>query len=322
MKNLLITILLVFCFAPFSLVFSQSGADQNKPVQWQKYTNAAGEFFVEMPAGSEYFYDQEGFQLSPQLGGNYNYREMRKLNGAAGKTIMSLEIYKPADPKGYLKRLMAFDSLPGKASEEKRPGFYIKQLELASIKNPKDRSEMPISFVIRYIASKNYLYVVTAANRGAKSIESERFLSSVQLNDGETAQTGTDKSVDISSLKPLTINDLAFRSSESSEWNKSAQGIPVPDAAAKNPTPLWLLSTPKPTYSDEARDKTVSGIIKTRITFSENGSVSKVIFESLLAGGLNRNVFFSAIRLKFVPREKDGVPEATARTVMYNFTIF
>jgi TonB family protein len=83
-----------------------------------------------------------------------------------------------------------------------------------------------------------------------------------------------------------------------------------------------ILNKPRPTYSNQARKEGIGGTIRVRLTFSENGSISRVIFLTALPGGLNRNSFFTALKMRFLPAEKDGVFDTVTKTVEFSFAIY
>jgi hypothetical protein len=303
---------LVFLFA---LIFSAVVKAQNS--EWTRFASDSGEFSVEMPKNAVYFYDKDGFIYSDFGGNNIQFAEMQMLHAADDKTVMSVEIYRLRSPKDGLDMLL--DKQVGKTSKlrDLPKDFSGRQIEKTEIRNHTNDKNVEISFTARFFAAKNHLYVVTVANRGAKNAAFEKFLSSVRFG---APSGGSDAAVKISSLKALGIFDIAADETEQ----------PKPPAPLKktiqlprteDPTPLMILFKPNPSFTNAARNEMTTGLIRARVTFDKSGRVSKVAFTKILENGLSRGAFFAALRLKFIPPEKDGAPQTTTRVVEYNFSI-
>jgi hypothetical protein len=280
--------------------------------EWMRVVSDNGEFSVEVPANYTYFYDRDGFsyQLST---GTLQYAQMQMLNASQEKTVMSVEIYKVSSPKKHLNHLL--DKLNHKTSKKDAPeDFIVKEFERNSFKDRVSNKDIEISFFSRYIASKTHLYIVTVANRGSKTAAFERFLSSVQFSGGQTGGTK------ISSLKALTIENIGENVTDQPKQNappNQPQSVEQP----KNPTPVLVISKPLAGYTSAARDRLTTGVIRLRATLDKTGRVSKIGFVSGLPDGLNRSAFFAALRIKFIPEEKDGEAVTVTKTFEYTFSI-
>jgi hypothetical protein len=308
MKNLCqFTLVFLFVLTFSAVVKAQSS-------EWTRFASDDGEFSVEMPKNAVYLYDKDGFIYSDFSSKNLQFAEMQMLHAADDKTVMSVEIYRLRSPKDGLDMLLEKDDAKRSKLRDLPKSFSGKQIEKTVAKNYTNDKNIEISFVAKYFAAKNHLYVVTVANRGAKTAAFERFLSSVRL--GEPPDGGN---LRISSLKPLSIYDIAV-----DETNQPKPPPPpiAPRPKTEDPTPLLILLKPRPTYTDAARNDMTSGLIRARVTFEKSGRVSKVAFLEGLENGLNRGAFFAALRLKFIPPEKDGAPQTITRVVEYNFSIW
>jgi len=294
-------------------------AGDNAAAEWQRLQSANGEFSVEMPAKYVYFYDKQGFTLSP-AGKTYDYREMQLINSSTDKTVMSLEIYEVSKPKKYLEAIMNQDHLEGIETEETPPGFNIKQIELT--KAPSIRGEnIEISHFTKYIASKTHIYIVTVSNRGKKSEASARFLSSIRLQTNKVEEVDGVGVIDISRLTPVTIQQIG-----TTETDGAAGTAPKPadpgQRPVKNPTALIVVTKPRPTFGNLSRRSGFSGGMRLRLTFSGDGRISKIVLLSVLTEDLTKNSFFAAMRVKFIPEEKDGVITTISRSIEYNFMLY
>jgi hypothetical protein len=316
MKKILSLLILILAFA-FVTAFAQK---TNEAVEWVRVQNETGEFSIEMPSNFIYFYDKEGFNYDVS-NKTYSFQEMRMLNAASEKTVMRVEIYKVSSPKKHLNELLERDRLQGSKSEESRDGFTIKQVSQNKFNNARNKTEVEINFVSRFIASKTHLYVVTVANRGAQSAVAARFLNSIRLNQAQAASSDTTKIVNLSSLTPLTIAQIGENEENAKKQPQTTQPVKPVDKTEKSGNPLLVLAKPIAGYTEAARMSMTNGTISLRVTFAKDGSIPKIAVISGLENGLTRNAFFCALRIRFIPQESENEPVTAAKIVQYSFSI-
>ena len=306
--------------------FAQTAKDiSNQTNEWVRLSFENGEFSFEMPSDFVYFYDKNGFRLTRGSGFSnteYKYEQMRMFNASAEKTVLRVEIYAVDSPKKFLTELLD-DQKPRNSetseTSESIEDFKVKQLEQQTVLDFRNKKDVQISHVTKFIASKKYLYVLSAANRGAKTAAFERFFSSVSLNPAQANSSNNVKIINIFSLTPITIEQMG----EVIEPNKDGNPLTVPNKPVeKIENPILFLSKPKASYTEAARRAGNKGIIRLRIGFSDKGRVSKIGVLSDLPNGLLRNAVFSALRIKFIPQEKDDKLISTTAVVEYSFDIY
>lgn len=83
-----------------------------------------------------------------------------------------------------------------------------------------------------------------------------------------------------------------------------------------------VLSKPEPAYTEEARQKQVTGTIVLRAIFAANGQVVGIRAVSGLPNGLTQQAINAARRIKFIPATKDGKPVSTWIQLEYNFNLY
>lgn len=306
----------LFACLTFLFAFSVLANAQETSTEWMRLQSVNNEFSIEIPKNVSYFYDEDGFLLGKTGGQDYQYSQMQMLNAASEKTAMSIEIYKVTSPKNHLNLLI--ENAHVNTSKLDAPkDFFVKQYEKTSVRDYANDKDVEISFISRYIASKTHIYVITAANRGKRSEAFERFFSSIRLGENQA------DAVNISSLKPLKIENI--------NQDVTVQNAPLPQQTTdidkiaemkKNPTPVLIIMKPKASYTSAARKSLTTGNIRLRASFAENGSVSKIAILSTLPDGLNRSAFFSALRIKFIPNEKEGEFDTVTKIIEYGFSIY
>lgn len=312
-------IILIFaCLAVSLFTHSISKAQTNN---WMRIQSDNGEFSIEIPVDYTYFFDSDGFTYDDSGGKTYQFAQMQMLNSTAEKTVMSVEIYQVSSPKNYLSQLLDKQKMDADKKDESQPGFTIKKFEQRKIKDINGK-EIEISHITKFIASKTHLYILTVANRGAKTSTFEHFLESVRLNASLSNPPDNAQTIKISSLKPITIAQIAESTVNSQKPDNPPKTPDLSLAPVIKPTPILILTKPRPGYTEAARTYMTTGKIRLRVTFEKDGRISKIGLLEVLDNGLNRSAFFAAMRIKFIPQEKDGVPETVIKQIEYSFSIY
>lgn len=107
----------------------------------------------------------------------------------------------------------------------------------------------------------------------------------------------------------------------SADLNTSADENIVPPTEA-NTTSLRILSKPRPSYTDKARQAGISGTIRLLVLFGANGKIQNIITVSGLGYGLDEQAIKAARGLTFEPATENGKPVSVVKTVMFTFTIY
>jgi len=118
-------------------------------------------------------------------------------------------------------------------------------------------------------------------------------------------------------LKPLDIYDIGTNLGTNDLDPEKLPTARVEET--EKPDPLLIISTSPPFYTPAAQAARVSGTAKLRVKFAETGRIAEIRFITTLPAGLNRGIFFSALRTKFIPPEKNGRLLATTTVLEYSF---
>jgi TonB family protein len=104
--------------------------------------------------------------------------------------------------------------------------------------------------------------------------------------------------------------------------SKTPTDADVPSAPDSSTTPLRILSKPRPSFTNSARDKMVNGSVLLLVGFGADGHVGPIMILKSLDTGLDRNCISAARSIKFTPESKDGKPVSVVKTIEYSFTIY
>ncbi|MGA7412580.1 MAG: TonB family protein, partial [Bryobacteraceae bacterium] len=89
---------------------------------------------------------------------------------------------------------------------------------------------------------------------------------------------------------------------------------PAPQEIAS--TPLQILSHPKPTYSEEARQRKVEGIVDLEVLFRADGGIEVLRVVRGLGYGLDEAARQVATQIRFKPSTRDGIP-VDSKTIVH-----
>lgn len=102
-------------------------------------------------------------------------------------------------------------------------------------------------------------------------------------------------------------------------------GAPAPQPKPK-PAPVTqavsILSKPRPSYTDAARQNQVTGVVRLRVTFLASGQIGSVSPVSGLSYGLTEQAIAAAKQIKFEPAKANGVAQTVTKQIEYSFSIY
>ncbi len=290
----------------FTLIFSFAAQAQNS--EWIRVQSDNGEFSIEVPAEYNFFADKNGFSVSV-ANNDHQLKEMTMLRAFHEKTLLSFESYKAS--KKDLDALREKESRNGKTVEIKESDYKIKQVVFET----KD------SYTVKkYFNSKNYIYVLTASTRNGETRATKRFFDSMIFKPDVKVPESTLKAVSFSALKATPIEIETKPTKLPPPDNQSDQ--PTTFEKDENITKLIIALKPFPSFTESARMKQEQGKIRLRVTFSKEGWISKISLLQTLQEGLLRQAVFAAIRIKFLPQEKNNEPVTVTKTIEYTFSIY
>jgi len=104
--------------------------------------------------------------------------------------------------------------------------------------------------------------------------------------------------------------------------NGSGNPAPPPPVAVGVTQSVKIISKPRASYTDAARQNNVQGSVTLRITFLASGQIGGISPVSGLPYGLTEQAIAAARSIRFEPAKKNGVPFTKQMTIQYGFTIY
>jgi hypothetical protein len=284
-------------------------AQEKQFAEWIRVQSDNGEFSIEVPAESNYFYDKDGFWNSYNQS-NYRLKNMSILNSYHENTLLSFECYEAES--GGLKMFIESDKAAGNYSEMKSGTTTIKKVVLKTDK---------FYSVRQYFNSKKFIYVLTAASKEGETPTIKRFLNSLVFKPDVKEKLDAN-GTSFSNLKITSVKiDFAERKQNQPQNNQDTFNKQSNDED-KNLNKLVIINKPRPSYIDSARMKSVQGKIQLRLEFSQTGFIPKIEVLKSLSEGLLRQAIFAALRIKFFPKEEGGKASPVSKIVEYSFAIY
>ena len=284
-------------------ILSQDDVD----AKWMRVQTDSGEVSVEIPEDHSYFFDKDGFFTSTGSASTYAVRDVSVLTALRKGTVIRLEVYRtPREALDLLIETAIGRGTPVRSSK-------LNEIPVKEIVTSDDHHRS-----VRYFfRSKNFVYVLSSASRGDETDVMKRFINSVRfVPDSKTAT-----SLGGTLLRSLKLSPFELRKGE--QDTKSPKPSPVgPAAPSPNIKSLIIASRPRASYTNAARWKNVQGEVRLRVEFASNGSIPRIEILEDLPEGLTRQAFFAALRLLFLPVEKDGQLISARKIVEYSFKIY
>jgi len=290
-------------------VFSQPPNDnKTKSTEWLRVRNDKGDFSIEIPKVNKHYASKAGFIVRSNNGFPYTLADMQMVNAYNEGTLVSIETYSAYETALdviYEKDTVRKANI--QTSKTELPNYSVRNV---IVKNDE------YYMIRRYFNSKDQIYILTAASRNGETDVIRHFLESVDFVPGKKA-ANIDKMTRISSLPHEEPGVEIIE-----EMPKPNGAVPSEFLDGSKVAGLAIVCMGKPSYPTDAGARGVSGDIKIRAKFGEDGWISNLTLSERIQGGILRQTLFAAIRTKFLPPERNGKPESILRTLEYSFSIY
>lgn len=269
--------------------------------EWQRVNPGGEEFSILTPIAPTLIRLGGNFYFSP---GSEQILEHRSYGGSDGDFIFFVESYKAERPQKLAKHLDKRDY---------PPAVFESEVQLSGFKAKQYRLESPHYHGKRFfVVTKEHAYLITAASKDENSAAVTRFVSSLILGEKITAPA-TGQAVD--------VRDTAeYKSAVRGEYDPSPAGQILSSKQVSHMA--VIVARPEPKYTEEARQKGVTGTVALRGIFGADGRLRNVKVYQALGRGLDENAIEAALCIRFFPAEKDGKPVSQYIQIEYNFHLY
>jgi TonB family protein len=167
----------------------------------------------------------------------------------------------------------------------------------------------PLGGTVQVFATKNRFYRVQAVGAKVEDPRVQQFFSSLSL--GKKSE----------GIEVSDGQGTPFKPSDqfaSSRLDPSGKAFTGRDVDRK----VILIMKPEPAYTEEARQKAITGTVVLKVIFASNGSVVNIRTAFALPHGLTERAIDAARKIKFIPAAKDGKFVSMWMQLEYNFNLY
>jgi hypothetical protein len=164
----------------------------------------------------------------------------------------------------------------------------------------------------QYFYSKKLLYIITASSRDGETSAMKRFLASMIFK----PDTADSKNLNATKFSDLKATQISLEENLEKTKQKKEKKKVDPDPKIN---PLSIVTQPLVLSLVAPSNNFLGGTVRLEVTFSEVGQISKIVVCEKLKPVFQRDVILSALRMKFLPEEKDDMPMSVTKTVQYNY---
>jgi TonB family protein len=298
MKRILISLIYILLLVGFVYGQENNPAGQVRSASWQRYTVKGEDFsikFPTLPAMTTYKQSGWGFQRD---------QRRRHLGAYADGVVYSIVSLEDGDPRGALQA-----SIEEIGSSSNWDRTSEQDLSLDGFSGKQYFWSNPLGGTLQVFATKNRFYRVQAVGAKAEDPRVRQFFSSLSLGKkGEAIEVSDGQGI------PFKPTD-EFASAHLDPSGKAFTGRDVDRKAI-------LAMKPEPAYTEEARQKAITGTVVFKAIFSSNGSVVNIRTVSGLPYGLTERAVDAARKIKFIPASKDGKFVSMWMQLEYNFNLY
>lgn len=282
---------LVLCFISlFASTAAAQAANAPESAHWKRYTVKGEEFSVTLPTLPAMTSNKAFSEVIGQ------WRLERVLVTSADGVAYSIYACDNSKRRQSLK-----DFIADQAAKFGLDLTSERQLNVSGFTGKeftaRDKAKI---FNEQFFATEGHLYRFVASGANADHAGIKQFFSSITLGE----------------------NQEGIEVAEGPGVPLQAEGAEKLFTAREVDQKLRLTKKPDPSYTDEAKAKSVRGVVALRCVFSSTGKVTDIVVISGLPYGLTEKAIEAARKIKFVPAMKDGKPVSMWMLVEYNFNLY
>ena len=328
LKTRVLLYFILFVLACVQNAAGQESAAQPQPesaqaAAWSRYTYTGEEFSVELP----------GMPTS--------YQTVRGINGQWRETEKVRVFSHYAD--GVVYFVVAYDSPHGSESldffahhlrgawglgpkaEVTADGFKGVSYEVFAVQ--RGRIAYDLYGEGRVFRTKRHAYLALALTKEQGRPEVERFLNSLALGPSPAGERIAEEEPIPRYVPPQQSDGEPGGSEERLKLVRREGGARErapgePHTMQEVGRKALIVYKPEPPYTEAARRKGVTGVVRLRVVLSSTGRVTDIEVLKSLPNGLTESAMRVARQLRFFPAEKDGRPVSQYVLLENNFNIY
>lgn len=262
------------------------------PAAWKRYTVKDEDFSIIFPTVPAMATSREYFDRGDKS------RRRREIGAYAEGIVYTVYSIENPTPKQSLESFI----------KERFGDFQTQEVIVAGIAG-REPVEPVADWVSRYFATERHFYVLRTLGAPAEDPRVKQFFASLILGkNSEGTELSDGPGVPFQPPGPAELND--------------ANAQPKFYVGREVDRKVRLGMKPEPMYTEEARQKAVTGTVVLKVVFSSTGDVNNIRTVSGLPLGLTERAIDAAKKIKFIPAVKDGKFVSTWIQLEYNFNLY
>ena len=260
---------------------------------WKMYTIPGEDFSVALP-------NLPAFHTNYQwVEGSQKSRRVYSLGAYADGLVYEVYVYENPDRRQSLDSFLRKAEIPKSSlTDLTRDGFP-----------GKERRRAEVEIMSQFFATEHRLYHFEAMGTSLDDPRMTKFFASLSLH----------------KLK----DSIEVVNGPGLPWEPPAEPEPSDDETTKRlyvgkdvDRKARLGMKPEPSYTEEARQNSITGTVILKVVFSRNGSITNIRTVSGLPYGLTERVIDAARKIKFIPAIKNGKYVSMWYQLEYNFNLY
>jgi hypothetical protein len=284
-------------------IFSQEAMNQTAPVVWQKYQIPEKQISIFLPK-------MPVVDKSTDVCGE---TEMKTLWAYAEDAVYQVRIAskyvgqnrKRCDEKRYF----GAESFVARLNEIKKESGSADETKL--MRNKREVTIIKGKIFKRWIfddLENNKWIELAIASRDAAKSNGARFVESLEFTENPSG-------IIIGDGAEYVLGDERIENAE----RLSAK---TADRTAEKTAAIVIITKPRASYTDEARQNQVKGTITLKVTFLANGGIGEVVPLNELPFSLTEQTIAAVRKIFFLPQKNNGVNDSVIKQLQYSFSIY
>lgn len=284
-------------------IFSQEAVNQTAPVVWQKYQIPEKQISIFLPK-------MPVVDKSTDVCGE---TEMKTLWAYAEDAVYQVRIASKYVGQNRErcdeKRYFGAESFVARLNEIKKESGSADETKL--MRNKREVTIIKGKIFKRWIfddLENNKWIELAIASRDAAKSNGARFVESLEFTENPSG-------IIIGDGAEYVLGDERIENAE----RLSAK---TADRTAEKTAAIVIITKPRASYTDEARQNQVKGTITLKVTFLANGGIGEVVPLNELPFSLTEQTIAAVRKIFFLPQKNNGVNDSVIKQLQYSFSIY
>jgi TonB family protein len=302
------------------LFVCQAAAQTTDDLNWTRLESNSKNFSVAVPSNFQVIYDDDYVKdLPSSFKAQVKLSNIRYITAYQDKASILVESYRTDNLEAGL--ISFYHPKATRGTTEFSVGDFDGQMFVRT-----DQNEYVFEITV---GDGDRIYRILGCSKDKDNQTLGYVLASLKFNGKNlfTIQSALNGKISETPVQMFGLNETLFSTEKTKQENspqtkQSEKSEKTESSEDRNIENLSILYKPQARYTDLDRMNGVQGVVRLKITFSENGVIEKIVVLNALSRSLTKNAVTAARKIRFIPRRVDGKPVTITKTVSYSFSIY